>query len=32
MVDVTEAASEEFARYFESRDASPIRIFHNAGG
>ena len=32
MIQVTEAANTAFSHYFESRDKSPIRIFHNAGG
>jgi hypothetical protein len=32
MVHVTEAATMQFIRYFESRTKSPIRIFYNAGG
>ena len=32
MIKVTEAATAEFNRYFESRTISAIRIFFNAGG
>lgn len=32
MVDVTPAATQMIAEYFEGREISPIRIFLNEGG
>ena len=32
MIMITDAATNEVTRYFESRESSPIRIFYNAGG
>ena len=32
MIHVTETATQAFARYFENKDVSPIRIFFNSGG
>lgn len=32
MVEITPAATEQIALYFEGRDAAPIRIFLNQGG
>jgi Fe-S cluster assembly iron-binding protein IscA len=32
MVEVTEAASQQIAEYFQGRDVAPIRIFLNEGG
>jgi len=32
MVEVTEAASQQIAEYFQGRDVAPIRIFLNDGG
>jgi len=32
MVEVTPAATEQVAAYFEGKEVSPIRIFLNEGG
>jgi hypothetical protein len=32
MVEVTPAANEQIAAYFEGREKAPIRIFLNEGG
>ncbi len=32
MVEVTEAASQQIAEYFNDREIVPIRIFLNEGG
>lgn len=32
MIEVTEAATQQIATYFEGKDVSPIRIFLNEGG
>jgi len=32
MVEITPAATEQVARYFQGRDAAPIRIFLNQSG
>jgi hypothetical protein len=32
MIHVTETATQAFARYFENKDVSPIRILFNSGG
>ena len=32
MIEVTPAATEQIAEYFQGREPSPIRIFLNEGG
>ena len=32
MVEVTKSATEQIAEYFKDKEATPIRIFLNAGG
>jgi Fe-S cluster assembly iron-binding protein IscA len=32
MVEVTEAATQQIAEYFNGKEISPIRIFLNEGG
>jgi Fe-S cluster assembly iron-binding protein IscA len=32
MVEVTQEASQQVAKFFEGRDVKPIRIFLNDGG
>ena len=32
MVEVTEAATQQIAEYFNDKDVTPIRIFLNEGG
>jgi len=32
MIAITPEATEKIAEYFQDKEVSPIRIFHNAGG